>query len=205
VAEIAMTLWPNSTVMKRRLILTGLTVVLFSCFSSATAQKKPAPPKPDFSGEWLLDLKKTSKKWIPKRPDIPLKISHRDPELRVKESSEKDGKIVERESIYFTDERGETNQATQFMMSTGTSAPTGEIEKGRTKSYTRWSGNKIISVATLRMVLGARVVEYKVIDEWKLSDDGKVLTRISQIVFQGSDAMFVPAIVPDTKKVYNRT
>ena len=55
------------------------------------------------------------------------------------------------------------------------------------------------------VVVAARVIEYKVIDEWKLSDDGKVLTRISQIVFQGSNAMFVPAIVPDTKKVYNRT
>ena len=191
--------------MKSRLIITGLTVVLFTCFSSASAQKKPGPPKPDFSGEWLLDVKKTSKKWIPKRPDLPMKVSHHDPELRVKESSEKDGKIVESESVYFTDERGETNQATQFMMSTGTSVPSGELERERTKSYTRWSGKKVVSVATLRMVLGARVVEYKVIDEWKMSDDGKVLTRISQIVFQGSNAMFVPAIVPDTKKVYNRT
>jgi hypothetical protein len=91
------------------------------------------------------------------------------------------------------------------MIGAGTSAPNSEIERERTRSYTRWSGNKIISAATLRMTLGGRVVEYKVIDEWKLSDDGKVLTRISQIVFQGSNAMFVPAIVPDTKKVYNRT
>jgi hypothetical protein len=179
-------------------------VLLFLIFAVATpAQSAKTRSKPDFSGEWLLDLKKTPKKWLPKRPDLPLKISHRDPELRVKESSEKDGKIVEHESVYFTDERGETNQATQIIMSTGSSVPSGERE--RTRSYTRWSGNKIISVATLRMVLGARVVEYKVIDEWKLSDDGKVLTRISQIVFQGSNAMFVPAIVPDTKKVYNRT
>ena len=191
--------------MKRSLIFVGLNLVLLSSLLAASAQKKPTPPKPDFSGEWLLDLKKTPKKWIPKRPDLPLKISHHDPELRVKESSEKDGKIAERESIYFTDERGETNQATQFMLSTGTSAPTGETDRERTKSYTRWSGNKIISVATLRMTLGGRMLEYKVIDEWKLSDDGKVLTRISQIVFQGSNAMFVPAIVPDTKKVYNPT
>jgi len=191
--------------VKRSLIFTGVNLILLSSLLVASAQKKPGPPKPDFSGEWLLDVKKTSRKWIPKRPDLPLKISHHDPELRVKESSEKDGKIVERESIYFTDERGETNQATQFMMSTGTSTPSSETERERTRSYTRWSGHKIISVATLRMVLGARVVEYKVIDEWKLSDDGKVLTRISQIVFQGSSGMFVPAIVPDTKKVYNRT
>jgi hypothetical protein len=186
-------------------MLTSLAVIFFSCFASASAQKKPAPPKPDFSGDWLIDQKKTPKKWLPKRPDLPVKISHHDPELRVTESSEKDGKIVERESIYFTDERGETNQATQFMIGTGTSTPSSETERERTKSYTRWSGRKIVSVATLRMELGARVVEYKVIDEWKLSDDGKVLTRISQIVFQGSNAMFVPAIVPDTKKVYNRT
>ena len=191
--------------MKRSIISLGLNVILLSSFFAVSAQKKPAPPKPDFSGEWLLDVKKTSKKWIPKRPDLPLKVSHHDPELRVKESSEKDGQIVERESVYFTDERGETNQATQFMMSTGASVSTSEIERERTRSYTRWSGNKIVSVATLRMVLGTRVVEYKVIDEWKLSDDGKVLTRISQIVFQGSSGAFVPAIVPDTKKVYNRT
>ena len=183
----------------------GVVLFILSFAVATPAQSAKARSKPDFSGEWLLDLKKTSKKWIPKRPDLPLKISHQDPELHVKESSEKDGKIVERESVYFTDERGETNQAAQFMIGTGASTPNAELERERTKSYTRWSGNKIVSVATLRMVLGARVVEYKVIDEWKLSDDGKVLTRITQIVFQGSNAMFVPAIVPDTKKVYNRT
>jgi hypothetical protein len=192
-----------------RIIFCALLLLATICVITAQAQTvksgKPAKPKPDFSGSWLIDLKKTDQKARPTRPDLPISIIHHDPELRVKESSEKDGKIVERESVYFTDERGETNQATQFMMSTGSSLPTNEIERERTKSYTRWSGNKIISVATLRMVLGGRALEYKVIDEWKLSGDGNELTRISQIVFQGSSAVFVPAIVPDRKKVYKRS
>ena len=51
---------------------------------------------------------------------------------------------------------------------------------------------------------GGHMLEYELVDEWKLSRDGKVLTKTSRTIFQQSDAVFVPAM-PATKKVYNRT
>ena len=36
------------------------------------------------------------------------------------------------------------------------------------------------------------MIEYQLVDEWKLSKDGELLTKISKIVFQGSNAVFVP-------------
>lgn len=168
-------------------------------------QTKPAKAKPDFTGEWVLDLKKSDQKALPSRPDLPLTISHHDPELRITQRSEKDGKTIERESIYFTDERGETNRATSTITTNPGSVRAEDLEKQVVKSRTRWSGDKLITVSTLRLTAGGHVLVYELVDEWKLSKDGKALTKLSKIVFQGSNAMFVPAIVPDTKKVYNRT
>jgi hypothetical protein len=191
--------------MKTPLILTGLTIVLFSCFSVVSAQKKPAKSKPDFNGTWLLDLKKTDQKALPTRPDLPLRISHHDPELRIIQTSEVSGKTVERESVYYTDERGETNQAITFLTTNPGSVKPSDLEKQVTKSRTRWSGDKLVTVSTLRLRAAGHVIEYELVDEWKISSDGKVLTKISKVTFQGSNATFVPAIVPDTKRVYNRT
>jgi hypothetical protein len=171
----------------------------------ASYQTKPAKTKPDLTGEWVLDLKKSDQKAIPSRPELPIKISHHDPELRITQTSKVNGKTIERESIYYTDERGETNQATTMMTTNPGSVKPEDLEKQVTKSRTRWSGDKLITVSTLRLAAAGHVLEYEIVDEWKLSKDGKVLTKLSRVVFQGSNAMFAPAIVPDTKKVYNRT
>lgn len=191
--------------MLSRTIRAFLVCLFTSASVFASYQTKPAKIKPDFTGEWALDLKKSDQKALPIRPDLPLKISHHDPELRITQRSEKDGKTVERESIYYTDERGETNQATTTITTNPGSVRPEDLEKQVTKSRTRWSGDKLITVSTLRLTAAGHVLEYELVDEWKLSKDGKVLTKLSKIVFQGSNAMFVPAIVPDTKKVYNRT
>jgi hypothetical protein len=191
--------------MKRSLILTGLTIVLFSCFSSVSAQKKSAKPKPDFSGEWLLDLDKSDKKLLPPRPDLPIKISHQDPEFKLTTTSESKGQMVERVFVYYTDERGETNQATALLTADPGSVKPGDIDKQVTKSKTSWSSEKIVTRATLRLVVGGHVLEYELVDEWKLSRDGKVLTKTSRTVFQQSNATFIPAMVPETKKVYKRS
>jgi len=170
----------------------------------AQTQSKTPKPKPDFSGEWLLDLDKSDKKLLPPSPRLPLKISHHDAEFRITTTSEVNGKIVEKESVYYTDGRGETNQATSLLTSNPSAVKPGDIEKQLTKSKTGWSGEKIVTRATLRLMEGGHVLEYELVDEWKLSRDGKVLTKTSRTIFQQSDAVFVPAM-PATKKVYNRT
>ena len=191
--------------MKRQVISAGVTLILCSSFFAISAQKKTATPKPDFSGSWVLDLEKSDKKGIPSKPDVPIKISHQDPEFRITQTLTLSGNPIERESVYYTDERGETNQATAVMTANPGSVKPEDLDKQMTKSKPRWSGDKLITVSTLRLTAAGHVIEYRLVDEWKLSKDGKILTKISKTVFQGSNAMFVPAIVPDTKKVYNRT
>ena len=48
------------------------------------------------------------------------------------------------------------------------------------------------------------MLEYELIDEWKLSADGKTLTQTSRMVFQQTSNAFFPFGVPETKRVYNR-
>ncbi|HKP35666.1 MAG TPA: hypothetical protein VJT71_02320 [Pyrinomonadaceae bacterium] len=171
----------------------------------ATALVAAQGSKPDFSGTWMLDLKKSSSTGLPTRPDVPIRISHQDPELRVIRTSESNGQTVEREFVYYTDGRGETNQATSLLTTNPGGAKASDLQNKQTKSRTKWSGDKLVTRARIRMTVAGHMLEYEIIDEWKLSADRKVLTQTSRLVFQQSDAAFIPAIVPDTKKVYNRT
>ena len=170
--------------------------------SNGFAQKQKS--KPDVSGSWLLDVKKSNSVGLTSRPDFPVKISHQDPELRLTLASESKGQLVERESVYFTDGRGEENQATT-MLTTNPGAPPRDLQKEKTKSTTRWSGNKIVTRSLLQLQAGGRVIEFELIDEWKLSADGKTLTQTTKTVYlQSSGGAFIPAMAPDKKRVYNR-
>jgi hypothetical protein len=172
--------------------------------SPLSAQNKPAKPKPDLTGTWLLDVKKSNSVGLTTRPDLPIKSSHEDPELRITLTSESNGQLVERQFVYFTDGRGEENQATA-MLTTNPSVPPRDLQKERTKSTTRWSGNKIVTRSLLQLLAGGRVVEFELVDEWKLSSDGKTLTQTTRTVYlQSSGGAFIPAMAPDKKRVYNR-
>ena len=158
---------------------------------------------PDLSGTWLLNVKKSNSVGLTTRPDLPIKISHQDPELRITLTSEANGQRVERQSVYFTDGRGEENQATA-MLTMNPNAPPRDPQKG-TKSTTRWSGNKIVTRSMLQLQAGGRVIEFELVDEWKLSSDGKTLTQTTKTVYlQSSGGAFIPAMAPDKKRVYNR-
>jgi len=189
--------------MKGRLIIKS-AIVCFAVVAFASplaAQNKK--PKADLTGTWLLDAQKSNSVGLTSRPDLPIKISHQDPELRITLISEATGQQVERQSVYFTDGRGEENQATA-MLTTNPNAPPRDPQKG-TKSTTRWSGNKIVTRSLLQLQAGGRVVEFELVDEWKLSSDGKTLTQTTKTVYlQSSGGAFIPAMAPDKKRVYNR-
>lgn len=180
------------------------------CFAVAafafpiSGQSKPAKAKPDLTGTWLIDVKKSNSVGLTSRPDLPIKISHQDPELRITLTSEANGQLGERQFVYFTDERGEENEATA-MLTTNPGAPPRDPQKERTKSKTRWSGNKIVTRSLLQLQAGGRVVEFDLVEEWKLSSDGKTLTQTTRTVYlQSSGGAFIPAMAPDKKRVYNR-
>ena len=172
--------------------------------ASSLAAQKPPKPKANLNGTWLLDAKKSNSVGLTSRPDLPIKISHQDPELRITLTSESNGQLVERNFVYFTDGRGEENEATA-MLTTNPSAPPRDLQKERTKSTTRWSGNKIVTRSLLQLNAGGRLIEFELVEEWKLSSDGKTLTQRTRTVYlQSSGGAFIPAMVPDKKRVYNR-
>ena len=171
---------------------------------SAQANQKPATTKPDFSGTWQLDTAK-SNVGPSVTSDQPLKITHHDPEFRITRMAESNGQVSAHDFVYYSDGRGETNPTILFL-STRTDTNPQSHDKDVTKSKTTWSGNKIVTRSSVRSLIGGQVLEFEIIDEWKLSSDGKMLTQTSRTVFRqdNSGAIFVPANRPDMKRVYNR-
>lgn len=181
-----------------------LCLALIAFASPLGAQSKPAKPKPDLTGSWLLDFKKSPSVGLNSRPDLPIKISHQDPELRITLTSERNGQMVEHNFVYFTDGRGEENEPT-VRLTTNPSVPPRALQKERTRSTTRWSGNKIVTRSLLQLQAGGRVVEFELVDEWKLSSDRKTLTQTTKTVYlQSTGGAFIPAMAPDKKRIYNR-
>lgn len=186
-------------------VATSACFVLIAIAANGFAQNKAAKPKADLSGTWLLDAKKSNSVGLTSRPDLPIKISHQDPEVRITLTGESNGQMVERNFVYFTDGRGEENQVTA-MLTTNPGAQPRDLQKERTKSTTRWSGNKIVTRGLLQLRAAGRVIEFELVDEWKLSTDGKTLTQTTRTVHlqSSSDGAFIPAMAPDKKRVYNR-
>ena len=178
--------------------------ILFSC-AAAAAQNAKSAAKPDFSGTWLLDTKKSNTIGLTTRPDLPITISHQDPEFKMVISSESNGQIKKHEFIYFTDERGETNEATSVITTTPRAVKPEELKNQVTKSKTKWSGDKIVTRSRYDLnVPGGHFVQFEQVDEWKLSKEGKVLTQTSRVDLQHSDTAFIPSNAPVRKRVFNR-
>jgi hypothetical protein len=170
--------------------------------SPLTAQKKPAKPRPDMTGSWLLNQKKSSDSGLTRRPDLPIKISHHDPELRIMRPSESSGQVVDRDFTYFTDGRGETNEATSGLTTNPSGGAPDHLKNQVTSSKTQWSGEKIVIRSFLRLTAAGRIVAFEQIDEWKLSTDGKVLTQRTRIVPETGEGVLIMA--QEKKRVYNR-
>jgi len=181
-----------------------ILVTLILC-ATAAAQSAKSTAKPDFSGTWLLDTKKSNTVGLTTRPDLPMTISHQEPEFKMVISSEANGQIKKHEFIYFTDGRGEMNEATSVITSDPSGFKPEDLRNRKTESKTKWSGNKVVTRSRYKLnVPGGSFVEFEQVDEWKLSDDGKVLTQTSRVNLQNSNTAFIPSNGPDKKRVFNR-
>jgi hypothetical protein len=192
----------------RSKLLTACAAILISAVPSSAQNKqanKSTQTKPDLSGTWLLDPKKSNITGPTSRWDLPTKVSHHDPEFRITYMSQSNGQPVELDFVYFTDGRGETNPAEYLLTTDPQPATPGDVAKEMAKSKTRWSGNKIVTRSPLSITVAGNMLEFEVIDEWTLSADGKTLTQTSKTVSkQSSSGRFVPATAPEDKRVYNR-
>ncbi len=182
-----------------------LPVLLLAVFA-VNAQTNKSPTTFDISGKWLLDRSKSNAGDFGKR-DTPVVIVYNEPELRITRTLERNGQTLERDFVYYTDGRGETNMAL-ILLTTNTRDVTAEdLDKEVIKSKTTRQRDKIVIRAIRRNMTGTHVFEYEMVDEWKLSSDGKTLTQTSRMIFRpdvSSRSVFVPANRPDDKRVYNR-
>jgi hypothetical protein len=147
-------------------------VLLTWCLSAGAAtgddRKKS---RPDFSGTWRIDRSKSDFGEFTDRPlskaDATLVVEHKDPELKVRRTLSLNGQEEVKEFTYYTDERGETNQAT--------------IGVGEVKSKTKWDGDRVVSEAHITRRSQTGPYELDVVQKWQVSSDGKMLTNTTTI------------------------
>jgi hypothetical protein len=90
--------------------------------------------------------------------------------------SNNNGEEFNNDSVFYTDNRGETNPSV-FQMSPGMGGPSQSSAKSdELKSKTKWDGNKLVSQSSIRFVVMGNSVMLNVIEKRELSADGKTLT-----------------------------
>lgn len=139
--------------------------------------------------------------------DTPVVIVYNGPELRITRTLERNGQTLERDFVYYTDGRGETNMTLIVLSTNQRNVTVEDIDKGVIKSKTKRERDKIVIRATGRNVSGTHVLEYEMVDEWKLSSDGQTLTQTSRMIVRpdiSARSVFFPANRQDDKRVYNR-
>ena len=180
-----------------------LTVALaftITVFGSVQGQGSKLPAKPDLGGTWAFDLSR-SNVGSASAANSEIRISHHDPELKISMTVTVRGNAVTRELTYYTDGRGETNPATMWISST---PDPNAAHQAETKSKTRWSGDRVVIRSTLRVMADVHPYDVDVVDEWKVSSDGKTLTHTTRRLLPPNtrEQIFVPANRPDDKRVY---
>jgi hypothetical protein len=181
-----------------------ISLVVISCavlctgLNARSKSQKKVPP--DLSGTWKLDKSKGHYNRLsgPKTDadtDLILTILHVEPEIKVIRKLVREGQ--ERplpELTYYSDGRGETGYALVALLD------------GKSKS--KWEGNKLVTKFTAR-----GKVSYEVIQEWRLSDDGKTLTQTEKarlISFVSDSSLEIKSVarnemsVKESKMVFRR-
>ena len=128
-------------------LLIGMLAVL------ATAQ---ANAKPNFSGEWKLNASKSEFGPMPAPTSRVDKITHADPDLKVKTTQSGQNGDMSFEFTYSTDGKETTN----------------ELRGNATKSTAKWEGDTLV-ISTKASFQGNDIT---LTDKWMLSEDGKTLT-----------------------------
>jgi hypothetical protein len=149
-----------------------LTLCLLACaMSAAQEKKKEGKSRPDFSGTWRIDKAKSDFGEFSERPlskaEATLAVEHKEPELKVRRTLSLNGREEVKEFTYYTDGRGETNQAT--------------IGVGEVKSKTKWDGDRVVSEAQVTRRSQTGPYELSVVQKWQVSSDGGTLTNTTTI------------------------
>jgi hypothetical protein len=137
--------------------LTTILVLIVALSSFAVAADKP-----NFSGDWKINIDKSNFGPAPPPSSLTRKIVHTDPALTIDEAQSGPQGDMQRAIKYTTDGKECTN----------------EFMGQPVKSTLAWDGKKL--VITSKADFGG--TEVKLIDTWSLSDDGKETTDVLHIV-----------------------
>jgi len=165
-----------------KLVICSL-ILLSAVFGLTPVQSITLQEKPNFSGTWKIDKSKGNYvkiSGLKPEADLILVISHAEPQIKVTRRLLWDGREDLQEVNYYADGRGEFSRTF-----------TNESES---KSKTKWNGKKPVTEfsVTLKNEKLAHI-NYDVIQEWKLSADGKTLTQTQRAFnFSGPPNMLTP-------------
>jgi hypothetical protein len=110
---------------------------------------------------------------------------------------------MEQDFVYYADGRGEVNPATIFMIGHSRRTKLEDVPKEQIKSKTKSQSDKIVTRGSFESRLAGRRFPYLLVEEWKLSQDGKVLTQTSRFQFDpNTTPTFTPTPDNDQKRVY---
>jgi hypothetical protein len=140
---------------------TLMKMTLSTLLVIATACTIAAADKPDFSGNWKIDLDKSSFGMMPPPTSMTSKITHKDPELVVENTQDGAQGVQTNTAKYSTDGKETTNS----MMGTDV------------KSKAVWDGKNLV----VNSSLDAGGAQVKLVTKYSLSDDGKTLTSALNI------------------------
>ena len=166
----------SSRLIMRKSVKALLSIVLLAaapclCWTQSATQTT----KPDLSGEWVLERGSGD--------GSRLLVEHREPEVRIKRLKGRSGNEVFRESVYYTDGRGEVNEGPTI-----TDRPEKPAREDEVRTKTEWRGDRVVTRGSIQKFLSGRPLNAEVSEEWKLSKDGRKLTHTTRFRFDGADA-----------------
>jgi hypothetical protein len=140
--------------MQRRFILTAACTLALGLAAAAQA-------KPNFSGDWKLNVDKSDFGPMPPPTTMTLKIDHADPSLKVATAAATAQGEMNYDAKYTTDGKESTNSM-------------GPMEA---KSTMIWDGDDL--AVTTKLDAGGTEIAVK--GKWALSADGKTITQTAHV------------------------
>ena len=129
----------------------------FLTFAVLALATLPALAKTDFSGDWKLNVSKSSFGEMPAPNSMTLKVTHEDPKLATATKSSSNMGDFEMQAKYTTDGKECTNEG---------------FGGNPTKSVAKWDGDTL----TIETKGKFGDNDFTMSEKWVLSADGKVLT-----------------------------
>ena len=156
--------------MKRVIFLVCVLSLAGWCVAQ-DGKGKSSIPRPDFSGNWVLDHSKSSLGFLERalaNAEVALVITHKEPELKISRKASINGREQAQILTYYSDGRGETNPAV--------------VGATETKTKTKWDKAKLVSDASQTINTGrGDPIHIDSSEKRELSADGNTLTIMTSV------------------------